>query len=118
MTARVASDEHTIKLYKQITGQENENDGDASAKPNLWTTKQSLIPQIVKQIKKSGNSPEHKSDLPTEYANLANKTGIDYKQLNLLNNPLLPHGLQESKHLLATHYEHSHLSVLTMCENM
>lgn len=73
----------------------------------------------MKQIRKRSNSPEHlKTDLPPEFVDLATKTGIDYKQLNLLRNPLLPHGLQESKKLLEIHNQHSQVSVFTACENL
>jgi hypothetical protein len=74
-------------------------------------------------IRQSSNSPDHpretlREPLPARYAELEQKTGIDYQQLNLLRNPLLPRGLQESKRLIDVHNDHSEVSLFTMCENV
>ena len=56
--------------------------------------------------------------LPPKIAELEQQTGIDYGSLNILRNPLLPYGLQESKELVENHNKLSQVSVFTMCENV
>ena len=118
----------TIAAFKKMTGQvELDSDSEKEEKtlttitarkhtqcssvhltqPHQVSSAQQFIPQIVKQIRRS-TSPVHpreqdKQPMPffaARCAELSKKTGIDYKQLNILRNPLLPHGLRETKDMI------------------
>lgn len=92
-------------------------------KKNANLTDPKTIPQLVKQIKQSANSPYLGEDgknaaLPNIIFDLTEKTGIDYDRLNLLRNPLLPRGIKDSQQILENHNKRSLVSVFTMCENV